>query len=359
MEISLAKKIFTSLFFILFAFILLYIFSIWSSVFMLKGFSERLTYIDQQGYALQDPEMSDQVFSFGIHEGDIEVAVYSTIIAILLSIIPFLWGLFMYWRGDEKNRVARKVIISTFIFQFTGFLLMWLISFEQSLYFFPLPFRYQLQDFSVFFARFYPLLVVVAILQHAAYLILFLLLDKKFSMRLVIFALSVILLALSLVFPTKLYIYAGCNNYQDQYCISELATEKNDISICGKTATEFYKNDCIREYAKNKYDPSACSKLNNSIDSGIDKVSSQAQCVISLNKMIHVPPTDFFSRPHLVTLEEKQRNCDILGNSNERAFCKKISECTHQRYNSLYSQNIDIDYSWCITEAQQLLKTGE
>lgn len=354
MEISLTRKIFTSLFFILFAFILLYIFSIWSSVFILKGSSERLPYInmDQQGQILQKSEISEQIFSIGIHEGDGEIALYLTIVVILIAIIPLLLGLFMYWRVNEKTAVIRKVIISSFIFQFVGFLLLWFVTFERVLYFFPLPFHRHLQEFSVFLIRFFPLLLVVAILLYVVYWILFVLLDKKFSIRSLVFVLSIISLILSLNFSTEVYVYAGCNNYKDQYCINTLAIKKDDVSICEKTANDFYKNMCISEYASNKYDPSGiCLKLSSSVkDKGMG-VSLQTQCVMKLNTIINVPPTSFFGRPHFVTLQEKNKNCDVLNNSNERDFCKKMAECLYEPENQ-HGQG----YNECKEQFQTLLE---
>ena len=360
MEMSLPKKIFTSLFYILLAFILLYIFSIWSSVFILRGWTERLQYVNQQGQTLQNPVTSEQIFSLGVHQGDIEIALYSTAVVILISIIPFLWGLFMYWRTGEKVRVMRKVIIGLIIFQFVGFLLMWLTTFQRSLYFFPLSLGYPLQYFSVFFTRFFPMLIVAAILLYAVYWILFLILDKKFSISTAVFILGIILLVFSLNYSAKAYVYSGCNDFQDQYCINTLAIDKSDPSICEKTVNQFYKDICINGYAENKYDPSVCSKLDHSTSSGNDKVSPQTQCIVSLNGIINALPTKFFSRPHFVTLEEKSKNCDVLDDSSERDFCKKVAQCIYQRYSNsqnIYdAQNIEVNYNGCVTEAQQLLE---
>lgn len=222
------------------AFLALYIFSIWLSVFT----------ISESG-----------IFGMGIHYGvyysDPGLAFLLSLLLFFIFLIPLLKGFAIYWKEQEKSNAIKKTLQLLFLF--------WRLSLIPLLavYFYIIGYGSLFYNQSV-----YPALKgllfqastisIMFIFMLGLYFFCFWVIDKKFLIRLVFSCTLIILLLASFMLPFKLFMASGCNNYSrnETYCVAMLASSKKDVSICQKINdpqglnSEGFKSDCVEIYLR-------------------------------------------------------------------------------------------------------------
>lgn len=335
-----SKKYFSVPYFLITAFLALYTFSIWLSVFSLP----------------KEPNAFNIGADYGIHRGDIELAFYLSLILLLIFFIPFLRGLIIYWKGQEKNQAIKNNLLLLFSFWILSLLAVLISHFNTLVLIFHTPyFQMLLLQFAT--------ISIAFIFILGLYLFLFWIVDKKIWVHFAFSAIFAILLAVSFIFPFKLYMASGCENFTDTYCVGMLASSKKDVSICEKVNFTGLEKDqqkiqCGKYYVGETKDPSGCLNLSD-IPKSIDSFSESDKELLSTNPALKLSP-QASCIVHLVSYNNKTtrdaNTCDLITNMSERNYCKKQLECWEiGGNNGEWNADLAKKYERCNSELNKIL----
>ena len=299
------KKSFQLIYSLILTFLLFYIFTLWSSVFV------NLSNLEGGYTNLLHSEYSLSIFP---------------IVLFLISLIPLLVGLIIFWKTENKMYFFKRASLITLCIFIPLFLFNIILKLVPYLYF--LVMVSELFSFVLILGTLPIYYFIIAFLfTILIYLILYYTIDKKIIICLTILGLVIVLLILSFVYAPKLYTLMGCDNYTDVRCVGKLAAIKKDFSMCNNLPVKndmSYLSDsgvgakqyCIETYIRQSNDPTPCLLMDNKprIEGNKTYLSNLGYCVV-----------DYYVNNY--PCSKGPETCDVITDIKENEFCKKIQEC--------------------------------